>query len=109
MPSRGPRRLELKFRVRPLVRMPVSVMFGKLQQFADSGVVPGDLEIAYMEYAHAKGQNFSPGQRLQPHEHEEFKKFYAVLTSVNEKEDVHVTPRSGKYKRNPALRLGEPD
>ena len=107
MPSRGPRRLELKFRVRPLVRMPVSVMFGKLQEFVESGIVPGDIEVAYMEYAHARGQSFTPGQRIQPHEQEELQKFYKVLLSI-QPEEVQSAVRSGKYKRNPTVRLGEP-
>lgn len=109
MPSRGPRRLELKFRVRPLVRMPVSVMFGKLQEFADTGIVPGDIEIAYMEYQHATARSFQPGSRVQPHEQEEFKKFHKVLMAMDPKSEVTVEPKKRRYGVNPALRVGEPD
>lgn len=112
MPSRGPRRLELKFRVRPRIRMPVSVMFGKLQELADTGIVPGDIEVAYMEYQHATARSFQPGARIQPHEHEEFKKFYKVLLAVNPQTEVSVEPRKRRYGKNPAersVRIGEPD
>lgn len=106
--GRSPRRLELKFRVKPLVRMPVSVMLGKIQEFARTGTVPGDIEIAYMEYAHARGRSYSPGQRIQGHDWDEFRKFAQVLLSI-QPEEVQGVIRSGKYKPNPIIRIGEPD
>jgi hypothetical protein len=108
MPSRGPRRLDLKFRVRPLVRMPVSVMFGKLQEFAETGLVPGDIEIAYMEYAHGKGRSYSANTRISGSELEEFNKFYKVLLAIQPQE-VQVAVRKRRYGKNPAIRIGEPD
>lgn len=92
--------------------MPVSVMFGKLQEFADTGIVPGDIEIAYMEYQHATARSFQPGQRVQPHEQEEFKKFHKVLMAVDPRQEVSVEHRKRRYGKNPverAVRLGEPD
>jgi len=109
MPRRGktPRRLEIKFRVRPLVRMPKSEMFRKLKEFVETGIVPDDIDVAYMEYQHAHGRRFSAGERIQPHEQEELAKFYAVMTAI-QPEDMTVEHREGKYKKNPTVRFERP-
>lgn len=87
-----PRRLQLKFRVRPLVRMPKSVMFAKVLEAVHSGDVPADLEIAYMEYARGHGRRLTPGARLTMDEQDELERFYNVLTSIDSR-NVDVTRR----------------
>lgn len=104
-----PRKLFLKFRVRPLVRMPKSVMFAKLRHFVKSGEAPHDLEVAYMSYDHQVGRKFQPGQRLTADEQEELEKFYDVLLSMNQ-EDFSFQGRRGKYTKNPgAVRFERPE
>lgn len=77
-----PRRLLLKFRVRPLVRMPKSELFRKLRHMVRTGEVPDDVDVAYVEYGHGTGRSFKAGERLTPDEMGQFEQFYNVLTSI---------------------------
>jgi hypothetical protein len=104
-----PRKLFLKFRVKPLVRMPKSVMFGKLRHFVKTGEAPDDLEVAYMSYDHKVGRKFQPGERLMADEQEELEKFYDVLLSMNQ-EDFNFEGRRGKFTKNPGpVRFERPE
>lgn len=104
-----PRRLEIKFRVRPLVRMPKSVMFGKLLEAVESGVVPDDIEIAYVEYGHGSGRHLAAGARLSADEMGELRTFYNVLASIDPT-TVVADHRTSSRSRNPAgVRLESPD
>lgn len=100
---RGSRRLFLKFRVRPLVPMPKSVLFGKLRHMVHTGDVPEDVEVAYMSYDRQRGQRFEPGSRLSTAELAEFEKFYNVLTAI-QPGDVTARPES-----KPRVRFERPD
>lgn len=103
--SRKPRRIELKFRVRPLVRMPKSVMFEKLREAAISGITPHDLEIRYMEYSHGTGKQFGAGERIA--NLSEFAEFVNVLLAV-QPEEVSIETRSAAPKPG-TLRVARPD
>lgn len=85
-----PRRLYLKFRVKPLVRMPKSVMFAKLREFVHTGIAPDDLEVAYMSYDRTVGKQFKPGARIAPGEQEELEKFYSVLIAMGKESMEYV-------------------
>lgn len=99
------RKLYLKFRVRPKVRMPRSVMFAKLRELLATGTVPDDLDVAYMSYDHGIGKQFQAGGRLTPDETEELEKFYNVLLAIG-KEGINVEQRRGKRTANPAGGFG---
>lgn len=107
--SRPARKIFLKFRVKPLVRMPKSVMFDKLRHAVRTGEMPDDLVIAYMSYDHSIGKQFRPGDRIQGDDHEELEKFYNVLISMDKQEDFTVEQKSGKYKNPGSVRLEQPD
>ncbi len=100
-----PRKLYLKFRVRPKVRMPRSVMFAKLRELLATGTVPDDLDVAYMSYDRSTGKQFQAGARLTPDETEELEKFYNVLLAIGQ-EGMHVEQRRGKRTANPAGAAG---
>jgi len=103
------RKLFLKFRVRPLVRMPKSVMFAKLRRFVEVGIAPKDLEVAYMSYDHTVGKKFAPGERIQGHDHDELRKFYGVMLAL-QPQDIEVNARRGKYVKNPgSVRFERPE
>jgi hypothetical protein len=103
---RTPRRIELKFRVRPLVRMPKSVMFQKLQEFASSGIAPHDLEVAYMEYSHGSGKKYHAGERIAGAELQDLEKFVRVLLAI-QPEEVSIARRTAHPKPG-ALRVERP-
>lgn len=103
-----PRKLFLKFRIKPLVRMPKSVMLDKLRHAVRTGVMPNDLIIAYMSYDHMKGKQFQPGDRIQGGAHDELVKFYDVLISMD-KQEMEVERKGGKYKNPGEVRLERAD
>lgn len=107
-PTRRPRRLFLKFRVKPRVAMPKSVMLDKLRHFVKTGVMPKDLIVAYMSYDHKVGREFRPGERIQADEHEELQRFYDVLLAIDQQE-MTVEPKAGKYKNPGEVRLERPE
>ena len=92
--KKQPRKLFLKFRVRPLVTMPKSVMFDKLAELVRTGIMPDDLEVAYMSYDRKQHGRFVPGGRISPEDHEDLRKFYEVMVSID-RGDVHAK-RTGK-------------
>lgn len=106
-----PRKLMLKFRVRPLVRMPKSVMFDKLRDFALSGLAPDDLEVSWFSYSHMKGGVYKAGTRIEADEKEQLERFLNVMLSIPN-EDMTVADKRGEYTRNPesgAVRIERPE
>lgn len=92
MPSRHkrratPRRTLLKIRAIPLVRMPKSVFFTKIRQACKHGVVPADIEITTLNWDHAVGKRFLPGEVLSGKDAGELMNCYNLLVGV-EKQNV---------------------
>jgi hypothetical protein len=107
-----PRKLMLKFRVRPLARMPKSVMFDKLRDFALSGIAPDDLEVSWFSYSHLRGGVYPPGQKIEADEKEQLERFLNVMLSIPY-EDMTVDAKRGERTRNPeasnAVRVERPE
>lgn len=61
---RRARSLDLKVRVKPLVRMPVSVMVEKVKEASQFGVVPDDIEIMVVDYTHKVGRRIRAATRF---------------------------------------------
>lgn len=59
---RRPRVLTFKFRVIPLVRMPRSVMFKKLDDFMRTGHMADDLELVASDFGRSQGFHVQPGK-----------------------------------------------
>lgn len=89
MPRRKPRRTLLKIRAVPLVRMPKSHFFALIQRACRTGVVPEDIRITTLNWDHAVGQRYSPGQRLSARHAEELRNCYSLLAGVG-KNNVRV-------------------
>lgn len=84
------RRVFLKFRVKPLVRMPKSVLFAKIRQSCKHGVVADDLEIMTLQWGHGwprGGHRYTAGQELSGDDATELENAYDLLTAFD-KSDV---------------------
>lgn len=105
-PKREPRKLFLKFRVKPLVNMPKSVMFDKLAELVRTGRMPSDLEVSFMSYDHKRYGRFVPGKQIPADEHEDLRRFYEVMVSID-REDVRA--KAAKKKLAGTVRLERVD
>ena len=81
------RRTLLKIRAIPLVRMPKSVFFTKIRQSCRNGVVASDIEITTLNWDHAVGRRYMPGQVLSGKDAAELQNCYNLLVGVG-KQDV---------------------
>lgn len=82
MPRRKPRRTLLKIRAVPLVRMPKSHFFKLIRQACRTGVVPDDIRITTLNWDHAVGQRYMPGQVLSARDASELRNCYNLITGV---------------------------
>jgi hypothetical protein len=77
-----PRRTLLKIRAVPLVRMPKSVFFDRIRSACRNGVVPDDISITTLNWDHAEGRRYMPGQRLDASDAQELENCYQLLTGM---------------------------
>lgn len=85
-----PRKLFIKFRVKPLVRMPKSVMLAKIREVCLTGIVPDDIEVAYMEYGHGRGGSYTAGKRLDADSLSEFQNLWQVVVGMEQQGTVRI-------------------
>lgn len=81
--TRRPRRTLLKIRATPLRRMPKSVFFEKIRQAARTGIIPDDIELSTLNWGHAVGRRFSPGETLDATDRRELENVYNYLTGTD--------------------------
>jgi hypothetical protein len=81
------RRTLLKIRAVPRVRMPKSVFFQKIRHACRDGIVPPDIEITTLNWDHAQGNRYLPGQVLSGKDAAELRNCYNILVGVG-KQDV---------------------
>lgn len=77
------RRLTLKIRVRPLVRMPKSELFHQVRHAIRTGVVPDTVEIMAMDWGHATGRRLQAGSTISGDDLDAMRDFYNVLTAMD--------------------------
>lgn len=77
-----PRTTLLKIRATPLVRMPKSVFFQRIRSACRTGVVPDDITISTLNWDHATGRKYLPGQTLDADDAEELENCYDLLTAT---------------------------
>ena len=77
-----PRRTLLKIRAVPLVRMPKSRFFELIRQACRDGVVPPDIRITTLNWDHAVGSRYVPGQVLSARHAEELRNCYLLLAGT---------------------------
>lgn len=94
-PKRKPRKLLLKFRIMPKVRMPRSVAWQKVMDFVATGEMPHDLDISFMDYDHQVGKQFFAGDQVSPEDFDEFKNLLAIMAGAKEQEPIRLE-RIGK-------------
>lgn len=82
-----PRVTLLKMRVTPLRRMAKSLLFTKIRQACRNGVVPDDISISTINWDHATGNRYMPGQTLSGDDRDELRNCYNLITSAG-KADV---------------------
>lgn len=85
--NRKTRRVLLKIRAIPLVRMPKSVFFEKIRQACKNGIVPSDIEITTLNWDHAEGNRYRAGTVLSGKDRDELRNCYNILVGVR-KADV---------------------
>lgn len=80
--KRQPRRTLLKIRAIPLVRMPKSVFFERIRSACRNGVVPDDISITTLNWDHATGHRYMPGEVLSADDANELENCYQLLTGM---------------------------
>jgi hypothetical protein len=96
MPRRGasrrkrPRKTLLKIRGVPLVRMPKSRFFYLIRLACDTGIVPSEIQITTLNWDHAQGERYMPGQVLSARKRAELRECGAYLFGAIGKHDVRV-------------------
>lgn len=78
----APRRTLLKIRAVPLRRMAKSLFFEKIRHACRDGIVPDDIEITTLNWDHATGRRYLPGQELDGSDAEELQNCYQLLTGA---------------------------
>lgn len=86
--KKQPRKLLLKFRIIPKVRMPRSVALAKLLESIQTGYMPDDLEVAYMDYSHKVGKVLQAGSRLSGEDLDDFKNLTAIMMGAEEQDTI---------------------
>jgi hypothetical protein len=89
-PKRKPRKLLLKFRFVPHVRMPRSVAWRLLKEAVMTGVMPPEMDIAYMDYAHKTGRVLKAGQQLSREELEEFRNLLGIMVGAEHQGSIRL-------------------
>jgi len=89
-PKRFPRKLLLKFRIIPHVRIPRTVAWVLLKEAIASGVMPEEFDIAYMDYAHAQGKVLKAGQSLSLEELADFRNLLGILSGAEQQGTVRL-------------------
>lgn len=87
---RSTRRTLLKIRAVPLVRMSKDTFFTKIRHACRDGVIPPDLRITTLNWDHAEGRKYSPGEVLNAEDAAELRNCYNFLVGAVGKEDVRV-------------------
>ena len=89
-PKRFPRKLLLKFRIIPHVRIPRSVAWLYLKEAVASGVMPNEFDIEYMDYAHKQGKVLKAGQSLSLEELSEFRNLLGIMSGAEQQGTVRL-------------------
>ena len=89
-PKRFPRKLLLKFRIIPHVRLPRTVAWLLLKEAIASGVMPEEFDIAYMDYAHKQGKVLKAGQSLSLEELADFRNLLGIMSGAEQQDTIRL-------------------
>jgi hypothetical protein len=78
------RSTQLKIRATPLERMPKSMFFRLIKRACDSGIVPNNIEISTLNWAHGTGRKYGAGATLSADDAELLRQCYGVLSNADE-------------------------
>lgn len=89
-PPRKPRKLLLKFRIIPHVRIPRSVAWALLKDAVATGIMPEEFDIAYMDYAHKQGRVLKAGNSLSLEELEDFRNLLGIMAGAEQQDTIRL-------------------